>query len=163
MARNAKTNKRKAQQAAKVAEQPRATFTRRKALGWLGGGVVGAGVLGAGGVWAVNSYSQSQFEHDLTRIGNGKPAIVQIHDPQCPICNALQRETRKALAKVEGEPPIYLIADITQTGGAVFAQQHGVQHVTLIMFDGEGTRMETLTGSRTRKELAPIFEEHSRR
>ena len=98
----------------------------------------------------------------MTRIGKGEPAVVQIHDPQCSICNALQRETHKALTQLEGQAPIYLVADLTQTEGAIFAQRHTVQHVTLLVFDGDGNRVETLVGSKTRAELGLVFERYAR-
>jgi len=163
MARTSKTNKRRQLQQEKMAAAPtkRAKTSRRDILGWVGLGIVGAGAVTAGGAWAVSSFNQSVAERDLDRIGQGKPAIVQIHDPQCPICNALQRETRKALAQMEGEPPVYLVADLTQTEGAVFAQLHRVPHVTLLVFDGEGNRVETISGSRTHDELLPVFNRHN--
>lgn len=157
----ARTNKRKQQQKQKAVSAPEAPApkkSRRDLLAWAGVGVLGIGVLGGGGAWAVTSFSRSVQERDLERIGQGTPAIVQIHDPQCPICNALQREARKALSQMEGEQPVYLVADLTQTPGAIFAQVQSVQHVTLLLFDAQGNRVETLTGSRTRNELIPQFE-----
>lgn len=158
----AKGNKRKQQQARKQADTPKAPMTRRRLLVWGGAAVVGAAALGAGGVWAVGSFNRSLEEHDLSRIGQGQPTVVQIHDPLCPLCTALQRETRKALARLEGTPPVYLIADVTRTEGAVFAQRHRVQHVTLMLFDGQGNRVETLTGPRKRDELTEVFARHTR-
>ncbi len=165
MARSSKINKRKKAQAAKVENQTERRGTlpsRRIVLGWAGVGALGVAVMGGGGAWAVNSFNRSQQERDLSQIGKGKPSIVQIHDPQCPICNALQRETRKALTAMNAEPPVYLIADITQAEGAIFAQRHSVPHVTLLLFDAEGNRVQTVSGSRTRDELKPIFERHAR-
>lgn len=165
MARTSKNNQRKKAQSVKATSQPAekaAAPSRRTVLGWVGMGALGVGVLGGGGAWAVSSFNRSVDERDLSRVGKGRPSVVQIHDPQCPICNALQRETRKALGTMDGEAPIYLIADITQTEGAVFAQRHSVPHVTLLLFDADGKRMQTLTGSRTRDELEPIFEKHAR-
>ena len=165
MARPSKTNKRKREQALKAADAPQSILprvTRRGIMGTLGWAALAVGVVGAGGAWAVSSYTQSQQERDLSRIGKGQPAVVQIHDPQCPICNALQRETRKALTQLEGQAPIYLVPDLIQTEGAIFAQQHTVQHVTLLVFDGEGNRVETLVGSKTRTELTPVFQRYTR-
>ncbi|MGB5865399.1 MAG: hypothetical protein WBG95_14000 [Sulfitobacter sp.] len=160
MARKSKTNKRKQAQASRpggVEPAARSAVTRRGMMVRAGSVLAGIAVLGAGGVWAVNSFTQSQQERDLSRIGKGAPVVVQIHDPQCAICNGLQREARKALARLDADAPIYLVADLTQTEGAIFAQQHAVQHVTLLLFDGDGNRVQTLTGSRTRDELEPIF------
>ncbi|MEP1768709.1 MAG: hypothetical protein ABJJ53_18980 [Sulfitobacter sp.] len=156
MAKNHKTNKRKQQQAIKAAPPPR-EWTRRRVLNWAGVGVLGAAGVAAGGAWAVSSFNRSVDERDLTKIGQGVPAVVQIHDPSCPLCNALQRETRKALAGMKDGAPVYIIADLTQTEGAVFAQHNNVQHVTLMLFDAQGNRVDTLTGTRTRKELSERF------
>lgn len=154
----ARTNKRKQQQKQKATGTPAPQKTRRDVLTWAGAGVLGLGVVGGGAAWAVSSFNRSVEERDLSRLGQGVPAIVQVHDPQCPICNALQRETRKALSEMEGAQPVYLIADITQTSGAVFAQVQGVPHVTLLLFDAAGNRVETLSGSRTEDQLLPAFE-----
>lgn len=162
MARNSKTRKRKLAQAQNAKANASSTLSRRTLMRWAGFAVGGAVVLGAGGAWAVSSFNRSVDERDLSKVGQGKPAIVQIHDPQCPICNALQRETRAALKRLEGEVPVYLIADLTQTEGAVFAQRHSVPHVTLLLFDAAGNRVQTLSGSRTRDELEPIFAQHAR-
>jgi hypothetical protein len=156
MAKHQKTNKRKQQQAANTAPAKR-EFTRRGMLNLAAVAAVCVGGVAAGGAWAVNSFNRSVDERDLSRIGQGAPAVVQIHDPQCPLCNALQREARKALAGMGAQAPIYLVADLTQTEGAIFAQHHNVQHVTLLMFDGQGNRVETLTGSKGRKELEESF------
>lgn len=159
MARTSKSSKRKQLQKAKSVTAPKPARTRRDLLAWGGFALLGTAAFAGGGAWAVSSFNQSVAEHDLTRIGQGRPAIVQIHDPQCPMCTALQRETRKALAKMtEAERPVYLIADLTRTEGAVFAQLHSVPHVTLLIFDAQGRRVETLTGTRTQAELLPVFE-----
>lgn len=156
MAKNRKTNKRKQQQAARSA-QAEPEWTRRRVLNWAGIAALGAGGVAAGGAWAVNSFNRSIEERDLTQIGQGMPVVVQIHDPQCPVCTALQREARKALANMGHEAPTYLVADLTQTEGAIFAQQNNVQKITLLLYDAQGNRVETLVGSRGRKELTESF------
>jgi hypothetical protein len=163
MARTSKGSKRKQAQAVKaVATSTPSTLSRRTLMRWAGVAVGGAVLMGAGGAWAVSSFKTSVEERDLSRVGQGQPTIVQIHDPQCPICNALQRETRAALKRLGAEKPVYLIADLTQTEGAMFAQRHSVPHVTLLLFDAAGNRLQTLSGSKTRDELEPIFAQHTR-
>ncbi|QUJ77007.1 hypothetical protein KDD17_02880 [Sulfitobacter albidus] len=153
----AKTNKRKRAQAEKRGAAPQATrapVNRRALLGWS---IAGVALAGAAGAWGVTSFNASQAERDLSRIGQGAPAIVQIHDPQCPLCNDLQRETRKALAGLEGEPPVYLVADLTLPEGAAFARDHAAAHVTLLLFDAAGRRVQTIQGPHTRTQLQPMF------
>ena len=99
-------------------------------------------------------------EGDLTRIGNGKPTIVQIHDPQCPTCRALQRETRQALEKFDDGQLQYLVANIRQDDGKALAAKHRVQHVTLLLLDGEGRRSEVITGLTKSAYLEQAFRRH---
>ena len=96
----------------------------------------------------------------LTRIGNGIPTIVQIHDPQCPKCVALQQETRDALSNFEDGKLQYLVANIRTVEGKMLATSHGVGHVTLLLFDGQGRKLNTLVGSNTGRYLTEMFRDH---
>ncbi len=134
--------------------------TRREALAMIRNwGVVG--VLVAGGGWyLVEEVSATIAEHDLSKIGNGTPAIVQIHDPECPRCRELQRETRRALKAFGDDEIQYLVANIRHAEGQALAAAHGVPHVTLLMFDGAGKRRDMLTGNYDGDFLATVFREH---
>lgn len=133
---------------------------RRKALMWLRNGAIGSVVFAGGGYLAMGSFAAHAAEHDLSRIGQGKPVVVQIHDPQCPTCTALQREARSALSTFEECDILYLVADIMTETGAAFAARHGVAHVTLMLFDAQGGLQHTLPGMRQSTELRDIFEDH---
>ncbi|MEM8797910.1 MAG: thioredoxin family protein [Pseudomonadota bacterium] len=113
--------------------------------------------LGGGGLFAYRSVTASIAEHDLTRIGKGKPSIVQIHDPTCPICNTLQKEVRQALGTIDEDTVTYLVANIRTEDGQRFAARHGVPHVTLLLFDSDGTLQTTLSGPRDSEELSIAF------
>ncbi|MEM6594293.1 MAG: hypothetical protein AAF672_05840 [Pseudomonadota bacterium] len=126
-------------------------------------GAVGGALLLGGGYFGVRSVEAAICEADLTKIGKGTPSIVQIHDPSCPICNALQREARKAIKSMEGDTPDYFVANMKTLEGSNFAADYGVPHVTILLFDGKGEMKQVLQGSRTRAELQPIFEDHMRR
>lgn len=99
-------------------------------------------------------------EHDLSRIGNGTPTIVQIHDPQCPRCLALQREARSALSDFETGELQYVIANIRTAQGKALASRYGVGHVTLLLFDGKGDMRNVLAGENTRDRLRAEFLAH---
>ena len=121
------------------------------------------GLLAAGGGWyLVDEVTATFAEHDLSRIGNGAPAIVQIHDPECPRCRSLQRETRKALKAIGDDRLQYLVANIRSAEGRKLAAAHGVGHVTLLLFDGDGRRRDILSGVRNSKSLETIFRAHAR-
>ena len=134
--------------------------TRRDMLKLARNGAIGVAVLGGGGYLALGAVRAGAAEYDLTRIGNGKPAVVQIHDPQCPTCTALQKQTRKALRNFDKDELVYLVANIKQTQGQALAARYGVAHVTLLLFDGAGNLQNTLRGMRQSDELQALFAQH---
>lgn len=117
-------------------------------------GLVAAGGLGA---YVVHLYRRTSHEHDLSRVGNGTASVVQIHDPQCQLCLALQKETRQALDNLAGDRPDYVIADIRTDKGLSFANKHGAKHVTLLLFDKAGKLRQVINGQRGSNELRQAF------
>ncbi len=137
-----------------------ATSSRRGFLKRAVGGAAAVAAVGVGGWYLVAEVRAGLREEDLSQIGNGIPAVVQIHDPQCPQCRALQRETRDALAAFDGSELQYLIANIRSDEGRRFAATHGVGHVTLLLFDGDGEHRDTLVGRNTAEHLERAFRRH---
>ncbi len=133
--------------------------SRRDTLRLLRNGALVAVGLGAVG-FGVTSVQATMAEHDLTRIGKGIPAIVQIHDPQCSLCLALQKQTRKALRKFDTGELTYLVANINTPEGAALAARYGVPHVTLLLFDGAGEMHQVVRGPSTRDILETTFSDH---
>ncbi len=121
-------------------------LSRRAFVENLGYYAVGAAILGGGGWYFVGSVSAGIAEQDLSRLGNGIPTVVQIHDPQCPSCLALQREARKAISELEDGSIQYLVANIREEEGRRLASKHGVGHVTLLLFNGRGRQVGVLVG-----------------
>ncbi len=126
-------------------------------------GIAGGAVAVVGGYFGVTSLQASICEADLTKLGKGTPTIVQIHDPQCPVCNRLQREARKAIKAMDGDQPDFLVANIKTLEGSTFAADHGVPHITLLLFDGKGEMKQVIQGPHSRDQLQPIFEAHMAR
>ncbi len=160
MAKKSKNNQRKQSQAVKAQMAEPATMTRRDMLRYGRTGAIAVAALAGVGYVGRGWFMAFQAEHDLTLIGQGKPAVVQIHDPQCRTCTELQRETRVAMEQFGECDLIYLVADIKQAKGAAFAAQHNVPHVTLILFDPEGEVSQVLRGMRYREELSTILAGH---
>jgi NAD(P)H-hydrate repair Nnr-like enzyme with NAD(P)H-hydrate dehydratase domain len=160
MAKSSKTNKRKKAQTVQSVDAAKSPMNRRDMLRLGRNGALGLAVLGGAGFWVMNSVQAMASEQDLTRVGQGKPSVVQIHDPSCPTCTALQRETRKAMKQFGECDVVFLVADISQDQGRKFAVQHGVGHVTLLLFDADGNRTQTLQGMRHRAELETILAGH---
>lgn len=123
-------------------------------------GLIAFAVIGGGGWYLAEEVRATNREHDLSRLGNGIATVVQIHDPRCPTCRALQRETRDALESFGSDELQYLVANVRRTEGRAFASAHRVGHVTLLLFDGQGTRRDTLTGRYRAKALERVFRRH---
>jgi len=134
--------------------------SRRAFLRKLRNGGIAALILGGGGWFGVRDVQATMRERDLTRIGNGMPTVVQIHDPQCPTCIALQREARDAVCEVGEARLQFLVANIRTAEGRDLARRHRVGHVTLLLLDGSGRRQSILTGPRKRDQLAGAFRDH---
>lgn len=130
---------------------------RRKMLGMIRNGTIGAALLAGGGVYAVTSVRKTLAEFDLSRVGQGTPAIVQIHDPTCSLCQTLQKQTRKALRQFETGQIEFLVANIKTPEGQNMAAMHGVDHVTLLFFDADGAMFHIEEGVQSKDELETIF------
>lgn len=162
MKRQKTRSKSKAKQAAHAAAPAQAaeTTSRRSFLkhartyGVLA--AVGAGLAW----WVVSDVGASIGEHDLDKIGNGIPSVVQVHDPSCPTCKALMREARSAMESFGDGELQYLVANLTQDDGAKLAREHGVGKVTLLLFDGNGTYRTTLSGPNSAEDLERAFRRH---
>ncbi|MEM7189150.1 MAG: hypothetical protein AAF439_06015 [Pseudomonadota bacterium] len=154
--------RKKKQGNAPVAPAPKKKMTRREAMGLLKfGAVTGAVVLG-GGYYFVSSVMADIAEADLSKLGNGMPTIVQVHDPGCPSCRALQSETRKALDSFADGQLQYLVANLQSPEGREFATQYGAGRVTLLLFDGRGRLLDRVQGRTAEAVLIRRFERHLR-
>lgn len=139
------------------ASRPTKQTTRREMLrniviyGSIGGVVL------AGGGYLVRGMMATAAEAKLDVIGQGIPVVVQIHDPNCPDCNRLQREARAAMRGFSDDELIYRVANLTTANGASFAAGHGHGRVTLILLNAQGRRVQVISGVHDRKILAQDF------
>ncbi len=148
-------SKKAAPQAAKSED-----VSRRNVLGLVRNWGLVAALVGGGGWYLVDEVTATISEQDLSKIGNGIPTVVQIHDPQCSRCIALQKETRKALKGFGGDELQYVVANIRTEKGRALASANGVGHVTLLLFDGKGVRRQVLQGPGHRDYLEMVFRKH---
>lgn len=105
---------------------------------------------------AIHRYDvQNKNLHELSVIGQGKPVVVQVHDPSCQLCRRLMKNTRAAL---KNNPDVlYRVADMTDATGGRFQRQHNADKVTLVLFDSGGRKVDTLVGVREISELESRF------
>lgn len=157
MKKSGKSKPRKRAASKKATQHVGAEPSRRDVLRMVRNGGLGAAALGGVGWWVVSGVRAVAYEQDLTRMGQGKPSIVQIHDPQCALCTELQREARQALKCFDDADLLYLVASIRTDEGAAFAASLGLPHVTLVLLDGAGDVQQVLQGVRRRDELKDHF------
>ena len=125
-------------------EAPSGARLRPNRFGWRAIAVL-IGVLGVS-IAGLAEYRQAwERSHDLTAVGNGKPTVVQIHDPGCALCRQLRANVESALDRT-GSDVQYRIADISTPAGRRMQRKYQVPHVTLLLFDGGGGLVRTIQG-----------------
>lgn len=134
--------------------------SRRRFLRIARNGAIALPFAGGIGFFAVRSTLASKREGDLSQIGQGKPTIVQIHDPQCSLCRALQGQTRRVLEEFDDDAFTYLVANIKTSEGRAFAAEHRVPHVTLLLFDARGKMVQVVSGPTDLDNLRSVFKGH---
>lgn len=137
-----------------------AEVTRRSILASAPYAIAGAVALGGIGYFGVSAVRADLAEQDLSIVGSGRPVIVQVHDPSCPVCLALQKEARAALKLMDDGAPAYRVASITSNVGLAFANSHGASHATLLFFDGSGKITQRVHGATDRETLYTEFMTH---
>jgi len=134
--------------------------TRRSFLAkapYIVGGIVAVGGIGLLGV---NKVRADLAEQDLSIVGSGMPVIVQVHDPSCPICLALQKEARAAMETVDNSELEYRVASIASDVGSAFADRHNSAHATLLFFDADGAITQRVHAPSDRDTLQAAFQAH---
>ena len=135
--------------------------SKRDSLRLLRNGGLAVLALGAAGWAGTRAVRANIYTHDLGRVGQGTPMVVQIHDPSCQTCNTLKRRTPRALRGIDDARLQYVIADIKTQEGAAYAAAHGVPHVTLLLGDGKGAAQSVLQGLQDVDVLRAAFEAHA--
>ncbi len=154
--------RKKAAPASKPAPVP--AKTRRQMLGGLAKTGLGIAVIGGGaGLFLTRTVKADMYEHDLGRIGQGVPMVVQVHDPHCPTCLSLQRQVRKAMRAFGEDELQYAIASLEKPEGRELALNHGVGKITLLLFDAKGERQDVLHGVINANLLEQRFRRHIER
>ncbi|GAB5449272.1 hypothetical protein [Gymnodinialimonas sp.] len=143
-----------------AAPPPEAPPTRRRVLLHLRNAAIAVPVVGVAGYFTAQRVQASICELDLSKIGDGTPAVVQVHDPQCSLCVTLQRQTRRALRAYGDDSHHFLVANIATTQGEFFARRHGVGNVTLVLLDGAGQQTGVVRGPISSEALSDALQAH---
>jgi len=153
---NKRPRKTKRKGAASAAPAP-AKVDRRSVLSRFGTIALFGVAVAAVGFWGVRAVQASVAERDLTRVGTGTPAIVQVHDINCSTCIVLQQQTRTAMDALGDDAPTYLIADLNSDNGLAFAAQYGAGQTTLLLFDDDGNLTRRVVGVTPPDQLEMMF------
>lgn len=100
---------------------------------------------------------------DLARIGNGIPAVVQVHDTTCPFCSELRANIREIEEHFSDDVLLIRVADVHTEEGLTFARQYTTQRrVTLLFLDGAGELVDVQVGVQEPDALQRSFNRHAR-
>ncbi len=118
-------------------------------------------VVAVGSV-AVFAFQRGQEEmYDLSRVGTGVPAVVQVHDFTCPVCTEL-RETVKGIEDEFDESELLIrIADVHTHEGLAFAARYTTaRRATLLFINGNGELVDVRSGEGSAAVLRERFQRH---
>lgn len=106
--------------------------------------------------WLILEEREARALADLSVIGSGEPVAVQVFDQGCPDCRRLRDNAERALDNIDA-PPAWRMVSINTSQGARFASAQMVDHVTILLFDGQGERADVIRGVATTDELETAF------
>ncbi len=111
-------------------------------------------------VLAVRANRSEQFRQDLSQLGNGVPAAVQVWDVSCPICN----QNRANVARIEDDYSdddlLIRYVDVRTDEGVRFASQYtDRRRQTMLLFDGEGELVDIVTGPIEQQSMRILFDD----
>ncbi|MEX2443025.1 MAG: hypothetical protein WD492_05445 [Alkalispirochaeta sp.] len=144
-------------------EKKQRTRARRRRRTMVG---VVVALLGVGAVATVIAVANGEDRRarDLSLVGTGVPAVVQVHDITCPVCTELRANVESIEGEFSDDELVIRVADIATDEGLTFARQHtSNRRVTLLFLDGDGDLVDEQVGLRSPQELREVFVEHSRR
>jgi hypothetical protein len=120
--------------------------TRRNRRSLLIAAIAAVLLVSAAVVVAAGNARSARFS-DLSSVGQGIPAVVQVHDTTCPVCSELRRNLDRAIRGLDPSDLIVRIADVNTPEGLEFAARYtDARRVTLLYFSADGTLVDTQTG-----------------
>lgn len=122
-----------------TAQPERITPQARRWARWL---TIAAIAVFAG---AVLTLLPRGYSRDLSQIGKGVNAVVQIHDHNQVSSQQLMDALNKLRGDYEGRV-IFLVADIYTPEGKEFATAHGTESAALVFFAPNGEKLTMLHG-----------------
>lgn len=153
ISRQAEARKRE-EKALRAEKRRRGRFLRRGALALL------VALLGGGVIFALNQRANEVY--DLSPIGRGTPAVVQVHDITCPVCTELRGNVERIENDFADNDLLIRVADVDDEAGVAFAASYtDARRATLLFLDGDGELVREHQGALTVGELRELFSLHA--
>jgi hypothetical protein len=146
----------------KQREEKAAQAKRRRRIRMVRGALIAAAVLSVGGgvLFAVNM--QEEKVHDLSLVGTGIPAVVQVHDVTCPVCTELRGNVEGISGDYSDRELLIRVADVATEEGLAFAARYtAARRATLLFIDGEGNLVDEHSGALSTADLRMLFDRHA--
>lgn len=112
--------------------------------------IVGAGAL------IFTQLPRGVFSTDLSKIGQGTPALVVARDISF-VAGAEVMDLLTAMRPEFGDRVEFLAVNLGNPQGQGFARQHRMQDGTVVLFSGDGTRMGALDRPGTQREVRQLL------
>ena len=101
------------------------------------------------------------YDTDLSRVGEGRPAAVIIHDHNTVDSIVLMQHLDDLRATYE-PALLLLLADFHRPDGRRFAEQYDLPRASLTLFDARGELVQTYARHREREDLVRFLEQYAR-
>lgn len=150
-----------ASRARKRHEKARRAHRRRRTRIVLAGAVVALVLVAVGGALFGLRQSHKQLRN-LSAVGRGVPAVVQVHDSTCPVCNELRDNVAAVEDEFAGDELLIRVADVHTDEGVDFAARYTTaRRATLLFIDGDGGLRDVRTGVQAPATLRRSFNRHA--
>jgi hypothetical protein len=118
-------------------------------------------VVGIGAV-AFFAFQRGQDRvHDLSQVGAGVPAVVQVHDFTCPVCTELRETVQGIEDEFDDDRLLIRVADVHSDDGLDFVARYTTaRRATLLFIDEDGELVDVRTGAASAGALRRHFERH---
>jgi len=109
------------------------------------------------GAFIFSQLPRGVFSTDLSRIGQGKPALVVARDIGL-VAGAEVMDLLNSLRPEFSDRVDFLAVNLGNPQGHGFVRQHGMQDGTVVLFSASGTRIGALDRPTTQQELRQLLD-----
>ena len=114
-------------------------------------------IIIAAAVLIFTQLPKGAFSTDLSRIGQGTPALVIARDINY-VSGGEVMELINGMRPEYGAQVEFLVAHLGRPDGREFARRHGAGDGTVVLFAGDGSRLSTLHAPETEDEVRRLLE-----